>query len=314
MAIKLREMEVLHAVMKLGTMRAAARHLHTSQPAISQVVKAAEERLGLPFFVREGGRVVPTPEALELFDEFELIFSSVESAQRLASILPEGAGRVMRIGAIPSLATALMPEAVALLKRIYPRVRVWMRSQEPMSVREAIVRREFDLGIIFAEMLPEGFETYDLCTAPIVCLMPADHPLAAEPFLTTRQLAAEQLISHAQFSPIGEDLDRIFAEDGVERHIGVQIGNSHAATGFVRAGLGIALIDPFFLAAAPLDGLVVRPFSPGRLLTPRLVHVTGRNMNKIERCFFDQLRICAQRFVENNSSHWMPADQTQPPS
>jgi DNA-binding transcriptional LysR family regulator len=285
-------------------MRAAARHLHTSQPAVSQVVKAAEDRLGLLLFVREGGRVTPTPEALELFDEFELVFSSVESAQRLASILPQGAGRVMRIGAIPSLATALMPEAVARLKEIYPRVRVWMRSQEPMSVREAIVRREFDLGIIFAEMLPEGFETYDLCTAPIVCLMPAGHPLAGEPFLTTRQLAPEPLISHAQFSPIGEDLDRIFAEDGVERRIVVQVGNSHAATGFVRAGLGIALIDPFFLAAGLPDDLVIRPFWPGRLLTPRLVHVTGRNMNKIERCFFDQLRACAQHFVEAHRRYW----------
>ncbi len=290
MPLKLREMEVLHAVVKTRTMSAAARQLRTSQPAVSQFVRAAEGRLGVALFVRDGNRVRPTPEMLELFDELELIFNTVESARRLAVVLNQGAGRVLRIGALPSVGAALLPPAIARLRERYPGVQIVVRFQEPAPVKDAVVRRDFDLGLMYAEAPHEGLDALDLGDVPVVGLVRADDPLAAERVFEPACLAGRPLISFARMSPIGADLDGTFARAGVAREVAVHSGHSHAAAEFVRQGLGVALTDPFFLGVSLLADLAVRPFAPRRTLTPRLVHVSGRSLSAIEIFFLGALR------------------------
>lgn len=305
MPIKLREMEILHAVVKTRTMSAAARQLHTSQPAVSQAVRSIEQRLGVSLFLREGNRVRPTPELLELFKELDLIFNTVESARRLAAVLNQGAGRVVRIGAIPSLASALLPRAAASLRERFPEVQIWMRFQDPAPIKDAIIRRDFDLGLMFGEGIVESLETIDLCTARMVCLLREDDPLAGEPVLTPTLLKDRALISFGTMSPIGEDLDDIFLRDDVaDRQIVVQTSHSHVAAGLVRYELGIALTDPFFLGSTPLHGLVVRPFAPARNLTPRLVHVRGRQLSNVETVFIQNLKDSATHWVSKNKDRF----------
>src|SRR3546814_15867250 len=65
--MNLRQMEVFHAIMQTGSVTAAARVLHVTQPAVSAVLKHCEEQLGLKLFERTGGRLQPTREAQALF-------------------------------------------------------------------------------------------------------------------------------------------------------------------------------------------------------------------------------------------------------
>ena len=55
--------------MRAGSVTGAARMLNTSQPALSQILRHLEDELGFLLFVREKGRLKPTPEALELFPQ-----------------------------------------------------------------------------------------------------------------------------------------------------------------------------------------------------------------------------------------------------
>src|SRR5699024_7893208 len=50
------------AVMRLGSMTAAAHELNSTQPAISQRIRALEETLGIPLFERHGSRLQATFE------------------------------------------------------------------------------------------------------------------------------------------------------------------------------------------------------------------------------------------------------------
>ena len=54
MSLSLRQIEVIRAVMRAGTVTEAAIHLSVSQPAVSRVLKLAEDRLGLALFERRG--------------------------------------------------------------------------------------------------------------------------------------------------------------------------------------------------------------------------------------------------------------------
>lgn len=301
MTLKLREMEVLHAVVKTGTMSAAARQLSTSQPAVSQLVGMLEKRLGVSLFLREGNRVKPTPELIELFKELDLIFNTVESARRLGALLHLGAGRILRIGAIPSIAGALLPRAIKAMRQAYPELRFLTRFHDPAPIKDAIIRRDFDLGLMYAEEQREGLETVELCRAPVVCILRADDPLASQAVITPALLANQPLISFASTgSSIGQSLDDIFAAVGLPREMVVQTQHSHVTPDFVRQGLGIAVTDPFFIGSGSLDGLAIRPFEPTRLLAPRLVHVQARQLSDLEMLFIEHLKNAGAAWVEEH--------------
>ena len=308
--LSLREMEVLHAVVTTGTMSAAGRRLRISQPAVSQLVGIAERRLGVQLFIREGTRLVPTAELLELQNELQLVFSNVDSARRLAALLNQGAGRLVRIGATPTMATAFVPAAIAALVDRYPAVKTLIRIQEPSPIKSAVVGRDFDIGLVYAETHGEGLDTVDLCEAPIVCLLPAGDPLAAKRALTPPDLSDRPLISFSHVSHIGEDLDQMFAEAGARRNVLVQSGNAAMSAEFVRSGLGIALVEPFILGAIPDPDIVARPFAPTRLLRPRVVYTRGRQLSAPEQHLIACLRAVAEAWRDRHAAVWegVPAD------
>ena len=177
---------------------------------------------------------VTAPELRELFKELDIILALVKSTRRLAEELHQGVGGILRVAAIPALMQAFLPRAVELLRRDYPHVRALIRSPEPAAVKDAVVRREFDVGVVFAEDRRESLEVEELCRAPIVCLLRRDDPLAEHPVLTPKLLCGVPLISHPELSPIGSSLDDIFSAENSSRSLAVKTGNSHGVAGFVR--------------------------------------------------------------------------------
>src|SRR3546814_3324616 len=81
--MNLRQMEVFHAIMQTGSVTAAARVLHVTQPAVSAVLKHCEEQLGLKLFERTGGRLQPTREAEAIFPDIAGVFGQLEEVKDL---------------------------------------------------------------------------------------------------------------------------------------------------------------------------------------------------------------------------------------
>ena len=61
--MRLRHIEVFHAIMQAGTISGAAQLLHISQPAVTKVLQHCELQLGMALFDRVRGKLYPTPEA-----------------------------------------------------------------------------------------------------------------------------------------------------------------------------------------------------------------------------------------------------------
>ena len=56
--MKLRHIEVFHAVMLTGTVNGAARLLNVTQPAVTKILQHAEDQLGFKLFIRNKGRIM----------------------------------------------------------------------------------------------------------------------------------------------------------------------------------------------------------------------------------------------------------------
>ena len=66
--MRLRHIEVFHAVYSAGSITGAAKLLNVSQPSVSKVLAHAEQQLGFQLFNRVKGKIIPTKEAERLID------------------------------------------------------------------------------------------------------------------------------------------------------------------------------------------------------------------------------------------------------
>ena len=85
--MKLKHIEVFNAVMLTGSVSAAARLLHVTQPAITQTLQHAELQLGYALFTRQRNRLVATHEAQTLYPEIQRLMSQLEAVRRLSLAL-----------------------------------------------------------------------------------------------------------------------------------------------------------------------------------------------------------------------------------
>lgn len=131
LAMTLRQLETLYAIMKAGSITAAARNLLVTQPAVSAVLKHTEQQLKMKQFERIGGRLHATPEALAPMPDLEEIFGRIDTLSRLVQELRDGRTGQLVIATSPTLVNALLPLALAALRKSSPNVTISLESLPP---------------------------------------------------------------------------------------------------------------------------------------------------------------------------------------
>ena len=104
--MRLRQIEIFHAVYSRGSVTKAAKILNVSQPSVSKVLAHAEQQLGYSLFDRVSGKLVPTPEAHQLFAHVSRVFDSVDRLRNVAENLRAAESGRIRIAATPAFSRA----------------------------------------------------------------------------------------------------------------------------------------------------------------------------------------------------------------
>lgn len=259
--IKLRQIEVLHAILSTGSVTAAANALHVSQPAISKVLQQAERQLGFRLFVRDGNRLRATEEAQTLYQEIEKIFPRLDAVQRLAENLRHGTGRTLRIIVLPSLAQTLLPTALATFKPAHPALDIDLRTQHTQELVNSLILREADLGFDFGGIDHPAIERRTLLVSEYVCIAPAGWFTPGK-VLTASDLSGWPRIRMTAADPLARRLTEpdALAFDEIPSLLAVQ--TYHAALELVGKGLGFALVDPFTAAMKGSDCITIHYLDP----------------------------------------------------
>ena len=100
--MKLRHLEIFYAVMTSGSLSRAAEALNISQPAASKALKSAEMKLGFTLFQRVRGKLLPTSEAITLFEKAQSIYQDLDNLRLLADNLARDPRAKITLGCLPS--------------------------------------------------------------------------------------------------------------------------------------------------------------------------------------------------------------------
>ncbi|QHE86455.1 LysR family transcriptional regulator [Hydrogenophaga sp. BPS33] len=291
--MNLRQMEVFRHVMQTGSIKGAAELLHVSQPAVSKLLAAAERRSALQLFARVKNRLVPTPEAHQLYAEVERLWERVDRVRDLSQELSNPSGGTLVVGVSASLGATVVPTTVQALIRSAPQAVVRIEQLVPHLLVQSLLDGTTDIGVTMGVQPHPSLELLSRYPCGLVCVMPTGHPLSNRRAIRAVDLRGQQIISFPQSLSYGISPRDLYGAYAEEIRASVEVRSGQAACWYCLAGAGVAVVDATAIAGAAFPGLVSLPYRCGVQLEARLMHHGERPLSRL-----------AQRFCELFDEAW----------
>lgn len=187
--INLRHVRAFLAIVKNGSIRAAARQLNVSQPALSKTLRELETTLSVPLLLRSAQGVMLTEYGHALFARASVVETELVRAQdELSQMLGKKGGNVV-IGLSPLAALLMGPEALARLWKLRPEsnIRLVEGMFEFMVSAVDQGRLDFSIGPLPPSRLPNSVLAEPLFTTRQYPMVRKDHPRASATSLAELQ-------------------------------------------------------------------------------------------------------------------------------
>jgi LysR family cys regulon transcriptional activator len=265
---------VQEAVRRNLNLTETAKALHTSQPGISKAILELEEELGVDIFARHGKRIRRVTEPGQLvLQSVEIIMREVANLRRIGDEFSKQDAGTLSIATTHSQARYVLPEPVARLRRLFPKVQVQMHQGMPGDVARMLAEDIAEIGLATEALADvDGLVTLPCYEWQHVLVVPARHPLADVQRPTLAQLAAEPLITyHPTFSGRSR-IDEAFARARLKPNIALEAIDADVIKTYVRLGMGVGLVAEMAVRDDPPGGdLAWRPV--GHLFGPNTTRV-----------------------------------------
>jgi DNA-binding transcriptional LysR family regulator len=258
----LRALRAFRSIVRSGTVTAAGRELGLTQPATSRLLAQLERSLGFELFHRDRGRLVPTNDALLLFEEVELALGGIDHVQGLAEDIARFRVGRLRLVAPPSFTEGVLPEIAAAFLKRFPDVHLSIDSRSVETARKLIASRGVDAGFVRMPIDRTDLTAETVVASASICVLPRGHRLARERVLDPARLRGEPLILLGAGRQSRMQIEAAFAEAGVTPRVRIDTHTIGSACGLAARGVGITIVNALLARPYLRDGLVARPFHP----------------------------------------------------
>jgi DNA-binding transcriptional LysR family regulator len=244
-------LRVIDAVARHGSVTAAARELHYSQPTVTHHIARLETETGAQLLQRVGRGIRLTPAGRLLADRAAEIIGRIDAADaELSAHVGLSAGRV-RLAGFSSAIGSLVPRAAAGLAATHPGLQISLTDMHPPEALELLRTGKIEVAIIFrydeTEAEPAGVRLHHLLDDPVYLLSRRGGRKLAALRDETWIAGCERCRSH---------LLALCADAGFEPRIGYTSDDMVVMQALVAAGLGVATLPGLALRSHRAEGIV----------------------------------------------------------
>jgi DNA-binding transcriptional LysR family regulator len=244
-------LRVIDAVARHGSVTAAARELHYSQPSVTHHLARLEAETGAQLLQRVGRGIRLTAAGRLLADRAAEIVGRIDAAgAELSAHVGLNAGRV-RLAGFSSAIASLVPRAVATLADRHPGLQISLTDAHPPDALDLLRSGKIEVAIIFrydeAEAEPAGVRLHHLLDDPLYLLSARRGCTLPGVRDATWIAGCERCRSH---------LLSLCAGEGFEPRIGYSSDDMVVMQALVAAGLGVTTMPGLALRAHRAEGIV----------------------------------------------------------
>lgn len=248
----LRFLESFVVVAECGSLAEAARRLNLTPAAVAQRLQVLEHDLGHSLVMRVGRRVRPTASGLAVLAPARRLLEEARDLRAIAA-QDEPAGQ-LRLGAIATSLTGVLPGIIAGLRLRHPRIEYFIRPDSSVNLYHAVLGGELDGALIVRPQfqIPKATGWLTLREEPLILIAPPDLPL-----LDAAQLIRSQpFIRYDRNQWGGQIVERYLRQNRLEVQEWLELDALDAIAGLVSRGLGVAIV-PDWAPPWP-EGLALR--------------------------------------------------------
>lgn len=289
-----RQIEAFRAVIETGKITAAAETLGTTQPSVSKMVADLESVAGFSLFERRGRQVIPTSEALVLYEEVERSFVGMSEISRVIEDIRDFRKGSLLIAGMPALALKFLPDVVAEFIAEEPGITVSLRARSSQAVQRHLISQQFDLGFAALDTDHPAVIRRPICETSMLAVLPLGHALAQKEYLEPVDFDQQPFIALGAEIGTRSETDQFLSIGPSRPHIVAEAQLSSSICELVSAGTGLSIVEPVTAKYFALAGrIVTRPLRPAQpfcydILTPAMrqpSRVANRFLELVEARF-----------------------------
>ena len=287
--LQFRQIQAFHSIMDTGTVTRAAKRLGISQPGVSNLISILEHELGFALFTRISGRLHPTAEAYRLASSTETVIAGFEQLSRQARAIRSLDIGKLDVAGLPELSIAFIPQAIHAFVQDKPDINISFQTRSSTLIQQMVSDRIVEIGVAEAPIEHDNLAS-ETFSYECFCVLPEDHKLAIKAVITPEDLHGEPLITLGPGHMTYHRLREIFSARNCVWNDRCQTRLFHTALVFVQGGLGVALVDPFTIAAQETKNIVVRRFDPAVSFDLAIIWARDKPVSVLGQAFIQQLK------------------------
>jgi DNA-binding transcriptional LysR family regulator len=280
------QLETFLAVAQSGSFSGAAKVVHRTQPAVSQVVRKLEEELGEPLFDRSSrdGRLTDAGKVLQ---EYALKMLNLRREARASIEELRQFQRGTLVLAANEFTSLYLLRVLEDFRKFSPMIKVAVQRGLASSIANQVADHTVELGVL--SFRPENplLQSIVVYRDELVLVVPPSHPLAGAKTVSIRQLGAESFVAHNVVSPYRLKVLEAFKRHKTPLNMDVEMPTLEAIKRFVASGNGVALVPRISvepeLARGELIFVAVKELLLERRL--RIIYRKGGSLSHAGRAF-----------------------------
>jgi DNA-binding transcriptional LysR family regulator len=281
--IKIEHMRQFLAVSQHNSLSEAAKSLHRSPSAVSMTLKHIEEYLGKPLFEGERKQKL-TPLGKYMSDCATRAVTEHQKAVDDIVRFANGESGCVKVSAVPSVATHLLPLVIANLYKKHADIQVDLRDIDSLAVAKTVSEGASDFGIASLSPHSINLKTELLTEEPFMCICPKDHPLARiNTPLSWEEIAQYPFIANVLVDQINHPQVQMLAASAQLR-----MRNLASLIAFIEAGFGVTLLPRMAASLAP--GLRAKPLEENTIKRQLyLLQLKDRSLSSAAHVFKEEI-------------------------
>jgi len=264
--MKTDDIEAFVAVIRSGSLNAAALSLGLTQPAITRRLQSLEQDLGVDLLDRHTKPLKPTRLGQEVYGHCRAILREMDALrERVAGDAPPSG--LLRLGVPQTLGDALLLEAVKDIRTRYPDLRTQVATGWGSVLVNRIEQGELDGALVLFpanKVFPDGVEAQPLGAMPLQVVGARDQVPARAQRLADIQ--GKGWVLNPDGCGFRASLQRTLAEQGQALRINLETYGTELQLGLVADGQGLGLVPAPLLARSAhrerLAAIPLKDFKP----------------------------------------------------
>ncbi len=279
-----KQLEYFIAVADAGSISAAARSLHISQPPLSTQMHLLEEELGQCLFDRGSRSIRLTDAGRFFYERAQNILDMAAGAKKDLEQL--GLNQPLRLGMISSVQTESMVTSIADFRQTHPGVLFRIYEGNTYQLLDRLFTGQIHAAIVRTPFPKEGLDCRYLTKEPMVAMGKPEYLGKEEAPISLKELSALPLIVYRRWENV---LNAHFPHPVPEYSCVCDDGRSCLL--WAMAGTGVAIIPASIVRQRP-QGLTARVISSPELSSAiTLVQLKNAGQSTLSQQFFQSFKL-----------------------